>query len=103
MLKLTIVFLLALIAIQAMALDAYKIGNMQPGVDNMTLFAQDDLTVKSRKQATMMVKQGYDARVVSVVSVNANGVPGYRAKLLGKDGTVFYVFVNAKTGQMSRS
>ena len=61
------------------------------------------LKVSSRKQATTMVKRQYNARVLSVVASNVNGNSGYKAKLLSKDGTVFYVFVNAVTGQISRS
>lgn len=61
-----------------------------------------DLKVKSRQQATSMVKSRYKAKVISVSSSKVNGNPGYKAKLLGNDGTVFYVYVDAKSGQMRR-
>lgn len=68
-----------------------------------TLQGNNDDVVKNRKQATMLVKQAYDARVISVVSANMNGNSGYKVKLLSNDGTVFYVFVEAKTGRMIRT
>jgi len=49
-----------------------------------------------------MVKGRYNAKVLSVQSSRVNGNPGYRAKLLSKDGVVFYVAIDAVTGQMSR-
>lgn len=61
-----------------------------------------DLKVKSRQQATSMVKSRYKAKVLSVSSNKVNGNPGYKAKLLGNDGTVFYVYIDAKSGQMRR-
>ena len=61
-----------------------------------------DLKVKSRQQATSLVKSRYRAKVISVSSSKVNGNPGYKAKLLGNDGTVFYVYVDAKSGQMRR-
>ncbi|CAM3886603.1 PepSY domain-containing protein [Shewanella aquimarina] len=61
-----------------------------------------NLRVKNRQQATQMVKGRYNAKVLSVQSSRVNGNPGYRAKLLSKDGVVFYVAIDAVTGQMSR-
>lgn len=61
-----------------------------------------DLKVKSRQQASSMVKANYKAKVLSISSSKVNGNPGYKAKLLGNDGTVFYVYIDAKSGQMRR-
>ncbi|GIU28987.1 peptidase M4 [Shewanella colwelliana] len=64
--------------------------------------SQQNLRVKSRQQATQMVKSQYGGKVLSVQSSKVNGNPGYRAKLLSADGVVFYVSIDAVTGQMSR-
>ncbi len=61
-----------------------------------------NLRVKNRQQATQMVKGRYNAKVLSVQSTRVNGNPGYRAKLLSQDGVVFYVAIDAITGQMRR-
>lgn len=58
--------------------------------------------VKSRQQATQMLKKRYNAKVVSVQSAKVNGNPGYKAKLLAQDGIVFYVYIDAVSGQMKR-
>lgn len=58
--------------------------------------------VKSRQQATKMIKKAYRAKVVSVSSATVNGNSGYKAKLLDTNGTVFYVYIDAVSGQMSR-
>ncbi len=64
--------------------------------------SRNALVVKSKKQAASMVKSRYKAKVLSISVSNGNGA-GYRAKLLGDDGTVFYVYIDAKTGKMKRS
>ncbi len=64
--------------------------------------SKQDYKVKSRKQATQMVKKAYRAKVLSVQSAKVSGNPIYKAKLLGKDGIVFYVYIDAVSGQMSR-
>jgi uncharacterized membrane protein YkoI len=58
--------------------------------------------VKSRKQATQMVKQKYKAKVLSVQLTEVDRKSVYVAKLLGNDGVVFYVYVDARSGQMRR-
>ncbi|WP_258405094.1 PepSY domain-containing protein [Shewanella psychrotolerans] len=63
---------------------------------------QPNLRVKNRQQATQMVKSQYGGKVLSVQSTKVNGNPGYRAKLLSADGVVFYVSIDAVSGQMSR-
>lgn len=60
------------------------------------------LKVKSRKQATAMVKSRYNAKVLSVQSATVNGNPGYKAKLLSSDGVVFFVYIDSVSGRMSR-
>lgn len=64
--------------------------------------AKQDYKVKDRQQATRMVKKNYRAKVLSVQSAKVNGNPGYKAKLLDSDGTVFYVYIDAISGQMKR-
>ena len=61
-----------------------------------------NLRVKNRQQATQMVKSKYGGKVLSVQSTQVNGNPGYRAKLLSADGVVFYVSIDAVSGQMSK-
>lgn len=63
---------------------------------------QPNLRVKNRQQATQMVKSKYGGKVLSVQSTKVNGNPGYRAKLLSADGVVFYVSIDAVSGQMNR-
>ena len=65
--------------------------------------AQQDLAAISRKQAAAMVKTRYKAKVLSLSSSKVNGNPGYRAKLLDNNGTVFYVYIDATNGMMTRS
>lgn len=64
---------------------------------------RQELKVKNRKQAISLVKSRYQAKVLSVNTSKVNGNPGYKAKLLGNNGTVFYVYIDAKTGLMKRS
>ena len=71
-------------------------------------FSRDDkqgnnLKVKSRKQAMAIVKKQYQAKILSVESSKGSARVGYRVKLLTNSGTVFYVFVDATTGRVSRS
>lgn len=61
-----------------------------------------DYKVKNRQQATQMLKKRYSAKVINVQSAKVNGNPGYKAKLLTNDGIVFYVYIDAVTGQMKR-
>lgn len=61
------------------------------------------LKVRSRKQATEMLKKRYNAKVLSVQSAKVNGNQAYKAKLLSSDGIVFFVYIDAVTGQMSRA
>lgn len=65
-------------------------------------YRQQGTKVTSRKQATAMVKAKYSGKVLSVNAIELNGRKGYQAKLLSGDGTVYYVFVDAKTGKMRR-
>lgn len=60
------------------------------------------LRVKNRQQATQMVKSQYGGKILSMQSTKVNGNSGYRAKLLSADGVVFYVSIDAVTGQMFR-
>ncbi|WOT06081.1 PepSY domain-containing protein [Shewanella youngdeokensis] len=60
------------------------------------------LQVNSSQQAVQLVKRQYSGKVLKVQSANVRGGAGYRVKLLSKDGVVFYVNVNAKTGRVSR-
>lgn len=105
-LALIIVCLLILYSNQTYAFGSVYVNHQST---NPSLFKRIDesnqkqLKVQSRKQATSMVKKQYNARVLSVVSAKSNGNSGYKAKLLDKNGTVFYVFINAETGRMSRS
>mgnify|MGYP001031184731 CR=1 FL=1 len=83
------------------ARSAHKLLISSTSVSAFTM-SQQALKVKDRRQATQMIKANYSAKLVSVVSAKVNGNPGYKAKLLGSDGVVFYVLLDAKTGQMKR-
>ncbi|WP_346347757.1 PepSY domain-containing protein [Shewanella gelidimarina] len=61
------------------------------------------LKVKSSQQAAQLVKSQYPGKILKVQSARVNGNPGYRVKLLSKDGVVFYVTVDAKTGRVRRN
>lgn len=58
--------------------------------------------IKSRQQAMQVVKEKYQAKVLSVVFMNAQGDANYKVKLLGRNGVVFYVYVDAQTGKIKR-
>jgi uncharacterized membrane protein YkoI len=61
-----------------------------------------DNKVKSRQQATQMVKKKYRAKVLNLKLTKVDGNATYEAKLLGRDGIVFYVIIDARSGQMRR-
>ncbi len=61
-----------------------------------------NLIITSPQQAISVVKRKYKAKVLRVQSTN-QGSPGYKVKLVTKDGQVFTVFVNAVTGAVSRN
>ena len=63
----------------------------------------NNLKVRSREQAMQLVKRQYQGKVLKVQSSRINGNPGYQVKLLSKKGAVFYVFVDARTGRVSRN
>ncbi len=65
-------------------------------------YRQQGAKVTSRKQAIAMVKAQFSGKMLSVNAIELNGRKGYQAKLLSGDGTVYYVFVDAKTGKMRR-
>ena len=61
------------------------------------------LKVKSREQAIQRVKQQYQGQVLKAQSSRVQGHPGYKVKLISKEGLVFYVSVDAQTGSISRN
>lgn len=61
------------------------------------------LKVSSSQQAAQLVKSRYSGKILKVQSTRVNGNPGYRVKVLSKDGVVFYVSVDAKTGSIRRN
>lgn len=62
----------------------------------------NQLVVKNRNQAISMAKNQYSAKVLNAQSIHINGNPGYKVKLLSREGQVFYVNIDARTGRMSR-
>jgi uncharacterized membrane protein YkoI len=64
--------------------------------------AKQEYKVKNRQQATQLVKEKYRAKVLSVQAIKVDGNPAYKAKLLGNDGIVFYVYIDASSGRMRR-
>lgn len=59
--------------------------------------ANQQLRIKSSKQAAQMVKARFTGKVLKVQKHNS----GYRVKLIKADGHIVSVSVNAKTGRMS--
>lgn len=64
---------------------------------------EKSLKVGSSQQAVQLVKSRYSGKLLKVQSARVNGNPGYRVKLLSKDGVVFHVSVDAKTGSIRRN
>lgn len=60
------------------------------------------LKVRSREQAIQLVKQRYQGQVLKAQASQVAGHPGYQVKLIS-EGLVFYVFVDAQTGSVSRN
>ncbi|ACJ30263.1 Propeptide, PepSY amd peptidase M4 [Shewanella piezotolerans WP3] len=67
------------------------------------IHAEKSLKVGSSQQAAQLVKSRYSGKILKVQSTRVNGNPGYRVKLLSKDGVVFHVSVDAKTGSIRRN
>ena len=61
------------------------------------------LKVSSSQHTAQLVKSQYSAKILKVQSARVNGNPGYRVKLLSREGVVFYVSVDAKTGAIRRN
>ena len=61
------------------------------------------LKVRSRDQAIQLVKRQYQGKVLKAQSSRINGHPGYKVKLISKEGLVFYVSVDAQTGSVRRN
>ncbi len=68
-----------------------------------TNHADKSLKVNSSQQAAQLVKSRYSGKILKVQSTRVNGNPGYRVKVLSKDGVVFHVSVDAKTGSIRRN
>jgi uncharacterized membrane protein YkoI len=64
---------------------------------------QSELAIKNPQQAMQRVRSQFQAKVLTIQSSQVNGNPGYRVKLLTKNGEVFYVLVDAKTGAVMRN
>lgn len=89
------------------SLPAYASGYYATlSLTSMTMATNDgppSLKVKSSQQAAQLVKGQYSGKILKVQSARVNGNPGYRVKLLSKDGVVFYVIVDAKVGSVRRN
>lgn len=73
------------------------------GKDRNSDNANAQLRVNSSQQAVQLVQSQYQGKVLKVQSSRVNGNPGYRIKMLGNDGVVFYVSVDAQSGRVSRN
>lgn len=58
--------------------------------------------VSSAKQAAARAKSKFSAKVLSVKASSNKQRNGYRVKMLSDKGVVFYVFVDAQSGRVSR-
>jgi uncharacterized membrane protein YkoI len=54
----------------------------------------------SRSQAASSAREVHQGRVLSVRLVNRGGVLAYQVKILGGDGRVRVVYINARTGDV---
>ena len=61
-----------------------------------------DLNVESREQAMQLVKQQYQGKVLKVQPSKTQQGEGYQIKLLSKKGVIFYLYVDAQTGNVSK-
>lgn len=61
------------------------------------------LKVSSRAQAIQLAQRQYQGKVLKAQSSNVNSHPGYKVKMLSKEGLVFYVLIDAETGHISRN
>ncbi|MCW8996642.1 MAG: PepSY domain-containing protein [Psychromonas sp.] len=59
--------------------------------------------VKNREHAIQLVKQQYQGQILKAQASRVNGHPGYKVKLISKEGFVFYLSVDAQTGRISRN
>lgn len=59
------------------------------------------LKVNSSAQAVQLVKRRYQGKVLKAQSTKTNGQLGYRVKMISREGRVFYIFVDAQTGNIS--
>jgi len=62
--------------------------------------SQSNLRIKNSQQAAQLVKGRFGGKVLKVNKSKTNGKPGYRVKLVKKDGHVVSVLVDAKTGRL---
>ncbi|WP_372882921.1 PepSY domain-containing protein [Psychromonas sp.] len=61
------------------------------------------LKVSSRAQAIQLAQRQYQGKVLKAQSSSVNSHPGYKVKMLSKEGLVFYVLIDAQTGRISRN
>lgn len=61
-----------------------------------------NLKVENRQQAIELVKKRYPDKVLKVQSVNIGGSKGYQVKLLSSKGVIFYLIVDAQTGNVRK-
>ncbi|ABM02149.1 hypothetical protein Ping_0283 [Psychromonas ingrahamii 37] len=70
----------------------------------LTASANDEslkIKVGSTARAVQLVKHQYQGKVLRVQASNAQGNPGYKVKMISKEGRVFYLFVDAQNGNIS--
>ncbi len=77
--------------------------NMATQSKKTTNQATKKLKITSSQQAIQLVKRQYSGKVLRVQSSRVKGNSGYRVKLLSSAGAVFYVSVDAKTGNVRRN
>jgi uncharacterized membrane protein YkoI len=61
----------------------------------------NQLKISNTAQAVQLVKRQYQGKVLRAQTNNSDGYLGYNVKILSKEGRVFYLFVDAKTGSVS--
>jgi len=77
---------------------------MQPSLQLMAPDGKQQvkLRVRSPEQAASMASGRYPGKVLKVGRSTVNGNPGYRIKMVTDDGKVFYVAVDAVSGEVGR-
>jgi len=100
-LTLTVCLLLPLSATTAYARTSANQGSAISAADESSKRSSNRLKVNSSAQAVQIVKRQYQGKVLKAQATKSNGQLGYKVKMISTEGRVFYIFVDAQTGNIS--